>query len=106
MRIYQFLRAESASAFLALVPIGIFIAASGTGPDYVTVGKESLCFRVVILFSILCNELPLIIKFSEELGGVLLVDLRCSPSINIEIDAESGIILWYLSTISCGEQAC
>lgn len=41
----------------------------------VTVGKEGVCFFVVILFAFLFHKFALIIELAEEVGSCLFVNL-------------------------------
>ena len=74
-RVDQLFRAEGAAAFLALVAIGIRIAAFRTSSCNIAVCKEGLGFRIEELLRLLGDEFVFIIKFAEELRCVLLVDL-------------------------------
>ena len=88
MRVDELFRAEGGSAFFALVAVGILIAAFGAGAHYITVGEEGLRLRVVVLFAFLRDELAIIVEFTEKLRGILLVNLRRSAAVDIEIDAQ------------------
>ena len=87
-RIDQFLRAQRASAFLALVAVGSRIAALRAGADDIAVGQEGLRLRIVILLAFLGDELVVIIELAEELRGILVVDLGSGPGIYVEVDAK------------------
>ena len=75
LRVDQLFRAEGAAAFLALVAIGIRIAAFRASTCDIAVCKESLGFRIEELFRFLGDEFVFIVKFTEELGCVFFVDL-------------------------------
>ena len=75
LRVDQLFRAERAAAFLALVAIGIRIAAFRASACDIAVCKESLGFRIEELFRLLGDEFIFIVKFTEELGCVFFVDL-------------------------------
>ena len=89
LRIDEFFRAESAAAFLALVPIGSLGSALRAGSDYVPVSEESLRLRVVVLLRLPGDELALVIELAEEVRGILLMHLRAGTSVNVEIDTEA-----------------
>ena len=89
MRIDEFLGAEGGAAFLALVPVGILVAALGAGANNVSVGEEGLGFGVIVLLALLGYELALVVELAEELGGILGVYLGRSASVDVEIDSES-----------------
>lgn len=44
--------------------------------------------RVVVLLALLLHELAILIELAEEIGGKLMVDLRCGAAIHIKRDAE------------------
>jgi hypothetical protein len=48
-RIFQFLRAQRAAAFFALVAVSIFVTTIGTSSNYISVGQKSLFLFIVIL---------------------------------------------------------
>ena len=99
MWVDELFRAEGGSAFLALVAVGILVAAFGTGAHYVTVGEEGLRLRIVVLFAFLRDELALIVKLAEELRCILLVNLRRSAAVDIEIDAQGLEAVAYYAVI-------
>ena len=74
LRVQELFRAESASALLALVPVGVRVATLGAGADYVPVGQEGLRLRVVVLLALHGDELSLVVQLTEELRGVLVMD--------------------------------
>ena len=75
LRVDEFLRAEGASALLALVTISVRIAALRAGTDYVPVSQECLGLGIVVLLALLGDELALVVKLTEELRGVLVMNL-------------------------------
>ena len=66
MGIDQLFRAQGASAFLALVAIGMRIAAFRACPFDIPICKEGLRLYVIILAGGLCNELSFIVELPEE----------------------------------------
>ena len=89
LRVDELLRAESASAFLALVTICTFRTALGAGADNVAVCKEGLCLRVIVLLALPGYELALVVELAEEGGGVGLVHLAGGAAVDVEVDAET-----------------
>ncbi len=75
LRIDELLWAEGAAAFLALVAIGIRIAAMRAGAGDIAVGQEDLGLGVEILFALFACEFTLVVKFLKEGGGILFMDL-------------------------------
>ena len=69
--IQQFLGAECRTAFLALVSIGVGIAALGAGALYETVCKEHAGLLVIELLAFLGDEVVLVIELAEKLGSIL-----------------------------------
>ena len=74
--VYKLLRRERAAALLALVAISALCAALRAGAHYVSVCKEGLLLRVVVLLTLLCYEFTLVVEPSEELRGILMVYCR------------------------------
>ncbi len=62
--------------------------AVGTFADDVAVGQELVGFLVVVLLSLLFNELALIVEFAEEVRGKLLVRLGSGTAVDIKTDTE------------------
>ena len=85
----EFLRAEGASALLALVTIGPFRSALRAGAHDVTVSKEGFGFRVVVLLAFPGYEFAFIVELAEELRGVLFMHLGGGSAIDVEIDAQT-----------------
>ncbi len=75
LRVDEFLRAQRASALLALVTIGIRITALRACTHNVAVCKKLFGLRIIVLLGLLCDELPLVIQFAEKPGSVLLMHL-------------------------------
>ena len=84
----EFLGAEGGAALLALVAVGILVAALGAGAHYVAVCEEGLGLGVVVLLALLSYELALVVELAEEFGCILLVYLRTCAAVDIEIDAQ------------------
>jgi len=66
-------------ALFALVAIGIFVAAVGTGSGNIAVGKELLCRFVVVLFGTLFFEKPFVVKGSKDFRSGFVMYLRRGP---------------------------
>ena len=113
LRVYELLGAEGASALLALVAVGILIAALRAGADYVTVSEEGLRLRVIVLFALLAYELAFVIKLAEEGGRVLLVHLGTGAPVNVEVYTQGleasvdyaviavNYVLWAAALLAC-----
>ena len=84
----EFLGAEGGAALLALVTVGILIAALGAGAHYIAVREEGLGLGVVVLLALLSYELALVVELAEEFGCILFVYLRTCAAVDIEIDAQ------------------
>ena len=73
------------------------IAAFGAGTLYETVREEHVGLLVIELLTFLSDEIGLVIKLTEELGGVLCVNLRRSAGIDVKIDSQASEgVLHYL----------
>ena len=90
MRVDQLFRAVGTAALLALVPVGVRIAALGAGPLDIAVRKEGPGLDIVVLLAFPGDEFPFIVEFPEELGGVFVVHRGGRTGIDVEIDPEAG----------------
>ena len=89
MRIQQLIRAEGASALLALVSVCPLVAAFRACPHDITVCKESVRFSVEILLALFLYELPFIIHLAEKLRSHFRMDPGRGPGIDVEVDTET-----------------
>ncbi len=90
LRIYQFLRTQSAATLLALIPIRIRIATLRASPDDVSVSKKHFRLRVKELFRLLRDEFVVIVQLLEEIRSILLMHLGSGSGINVEINSQPG----------------
>ena len=79
---------EVAAALLALVAVGVGVAAVRASAHDVSVGEKLLGLGVVILLRLFLHELAVVVKLAEEVGGELVVNLRCGAAVDVERDAE------------------
>ena len=84
----KFLGAEGGAALLALVAVGVLVAALGASAHDVAVCKEGLGFGVVVLLALLGHELTFVVELTEELRCVLSMDGRRSAPVNVEVDSQ------------------
>jgi len=71
--------AERCSALLALVAIGVLIAAVRAGAGDIPVSQEATGLLVIILAGGFLNEFPLVIQLAEKLrGGFVVNPVRCT----------------------------
>ena len=68
-RVDKFVGREVFAAFLALVTVCLRVVTMGTFTRNVSVGKEGLSLRIVILLAFLFDELAFIVERAEELRG-------------------------------------
>ena len=88
VRVDEFHRREIAAALLALVAVGVGVAAVGALAHDVSVGKELVGFLVVILFRFLLDEFAIVVKFAEEVGGKFVVYFGGGTAVDVEGDAK------------------
>ena len=84
----QFVGRKRRSALLALVAVGLFVLAVGTGAHDVTVGQKLLRLLVVVLLGGLLDELALGVELAEEIRRRLGMDGRRGARIDVERHAE------------------
>ncbi len=87
-RVDQVLRAQGAATFLALVAVGIGIAAGWASAHDVAVGQELLRFFIVVLLLLLLGEGTVLVQFQEEGLRGFLVELAAGAVVDVEVDAE------------------
>ena len=85
LRVDEFLRAQRASALLALVTIGIRITALRACTHNVAVCKKLFGLRIIVLLGLLCDELSFIVQLAEKFGSVPLVNRRGCTAIDVEV---------------------
>ena len=73
---------------LTLISIGTFMVTMGTLSRDIAVGQELMSFLIIILFSFLLQQFPILIQLLEEVRSQLLMYFRGSPGINVEADSE------------------
>ena len=95
MGVDQLVGAEGAAAFLALVSVGPLIAALGAGSHNIAVSQKLLCLLVVVLLTLLFDELAVLIELTEELRGRLVMGLGRGSGIDVETDTELSEGLLY-----------
>ena len=89
LRVDEFLRAQRASALLALVTIGIRITALRACTHNVAVCKKLFGLRIIVLLGLLCDELSFIVQLAEKFGSVPLVNRRGCTAIDVEVDSQT-----------------
>ena len=77
------------TAALALVAVGIGIAAVGAFAHDVAVSEEGLRLFVVVLLVGFLQKLAFVVEFAEEIGGHLAVGVAGGAGIDVEGDAEA-----------------
>ena len=87
--VQQFLGAQGAAALLALVSVGVRVAAFGAGALDETVGEEHLGLLVIELLALLGHEVVLVVELAEELGRILLMHGRRRTGVDVIVDAEA-----------------
>ncbi len=85
----ELFRRKGGAALLALVPIGIGIAALGAGAGDIAVCQEGLGLGIVELLALLGDELVVVIELAEELRGIPVVHRRSGAGIDVEVDAQA-----------------
>ena len=88
LRVDKFGRRERGTALLALVAVSALGVATRTFARDVAVGKESLCFLVVVLHRGLFYELAFVVKGTKECRCRVVVHLRSGTPVHIERNAE------------------
>ena len=88
MRINQFIRAERAAAFLALVTVCAIGTAFRASADDISIRKELLAFGIEVLLRLFLDELPFVIEFLEELLSRGTVHLRRGTRVDVVADAQ------------------
>ena len=88
VRVQQFLGAEGRTAFLALVAVGVLVAALRAGALDEAVGEEHAGLGIVELLGDLRDEVFLLVELAEELRSVLRVDGGGGAGVDVEVDAE------------------
>ena len=81
---------ERGAAGLALVAIGVFVAAMWAGAGDVAVGEELMGFLIVVLHRSLLDKLACFIELVEIFGSGFVVFFAAGAAVDVERDAEFG----------------
>lgn len=72
------------TALLTLVAVGSLGTAARASADDVAVGEELACHLVAELLLSLLLKHTLVVESAEEVGGKLMVNLRCGAAVDVE----------------------
>ena len=94
LRFQQLFRRKGGTTLLALVAVGMRIAALGADSLDEAVCQEHFGLLVIELLRLLDNEIVLVVELAEELGSILRMHLGRGPGINVEVDpkARKGVL--------------